>query len=62
YGGEPVCGWNVSQETQTTEIGNDNLRARFEPGKPIEISIDGGKSWRIEYQFKLIHKPSKHIK
>ena len=53
YGGEPLCGWNVSQETQSTEVGNDNLRARFEPGKPIEISVDGGKSWKIGYQFKL---------
>lgn len=55
-------GWceRKSPESQApTQIGNEDILIRFEPGSPIEISTDGGSTWQIEYETRPINQVMK---
>ena len=47
------CQQNASKVAQYLEVGDKTVRARFIPGKPIELSVDGGKSWEVGYKLEL---------
>ena len=37
---------------EVTQIEGAGLQVRFQQGRPIEISSDNGKTWRVEYEIK----------
>jgi hypothetical protein len=48
-----VCHQNAYAVAQYLEVSSKTFRARFIPGKPIELSVNGGKSWEVGYKLEL---------
>lgn len=53
------CERTLPEPGAPTQIGNEDLRVRFEPGNPIEISTDAGSTWQVEYETRPINQVMK---